>query len=236
MLAATGCSSELHHGLEEPAANEMVVTLSTFGIDAEKAPDPADPDKWTVTVPHGVRVEAWSALQQAGLPRPEISGFSSFYPREGLVPSAEEERIIVQFATAQELRRAILAMHGVVDAHVNLVLPELPRVRLAQQELPRPRASVLVRHRAFDPPTPFPSDAVRRLVAGSVDRMTPEDVEVVSEAVPAPSKATTPAISSVGPVAVTADTKPTLQALVGVLVVMVLGLSTALAVLLVRRK
>ncbi len=236
-LLLSACTSELHHGLDESSANEMITLLERNGIEADKIPDPGDPKFWAVTVPHGVRIEAWSALQRQGLPRPQVEGFSQFYPREGLVPSADEERIIVQFATGQELRRALMAIDGVVDAHVNLVLPETPRVRLNRDELPPPRAAVLLKYRpdaAGKVPISVPE--VQRLVAGAIDRMTPQQVEVVTTAIAVPVVSTNIKMTQVGPVSVAASNKTTLQALVGLLVIMVLGLAAGLSFVLVRRR
>ncbi len=236
-LLFSACTSELHHGLDESSANEMITLLERNGIEADKIADKNDAKFWAVTVPHGVRIEAWSALQRQGLPRPQVEGFSQFYPREGLVPSADEERIIVQFATGQELRRALMAIDGVVDAHVNLVLPETPRVRLNRDELPPPRAAVLIKYRpdaAGKVPVHIPD--VQRLVAGAIDRMTPQQVEVVTTAIAVPVDSANIKMTQVGPVSVAASNKITLQALVGLLVVMVLGLAAALSFVIIRRR
>jgi len=223
--------------LEESSANEMITLLERNGIEAEKIADPSDPKLWAVTVPHGVRIQAWSTLQRQGLPRPHVEGFSQFYPREGLVPSADEERIIVQCATGQELRRALMAIDGVVDAHVNLVLPETPRLRLNHDELPPPRAAVLIKYRpdaAGKVPVSIPD--VQRLVAGAIDRMTPQQVEVVTTAIAVPADSSNIKMTQVGPVSVAASNKFTLQALVGLLVMMVLGLAAALSFVIVGRR
>lgn len=237
LVFATACSSEIHHGLDESGANEMVTVLQRSGIEAHKITDPTDPDAWAVAVPQGVRVEAMTILQRQGLPRPQVEGFDKFYPREGLVPTADEERIIVQFATGQELRRALLAIDGVVDAHVNIVLPETPRIRLSREELPPPRAAVLIKYRPEkDGEAPIAVGDVQRLVAGGVDRMTPQHVEVVLTPMTVPVEGSNIKMTSVGPVSVAEANKTTLQVLVGVLVVFVLGLTAALAFVLLRKR
>lgn len=233
----TGCSSELHHGLDEATANEMVTVLQRNGVEATKIVDPTDPKAWAVTVPSGVQVESMTVLQRQGLPRPAVDGFQKFYPREGLVPTNDEERIIVQYATGQELRRALLAIDGVVDAHVNLVLPETPRLRLAREEMPPPRAAVLIKFRpGKGGAAPVVASDVQRLIAGGVDRMTPAQVEVVMTPVTIPAEGQNIAMTQVGPVSVAATNKFTLQALVGVLVMLVLGLTAGLAFVLLRKR
>src|SRR5690606_64424 len=120
VLVLSACTEPVHHGLSERAANEMVVVLEQHGIEAHKERDPAGDGQWLVAVGAGARVEAWRILQIEGLPRPETGGFGSFYPGSGLIPTAGEERVVLQYATAQELQKALLKLEGVVDAHVNL--------------------------------------------------------------------------------------------------------------------
>jgi type III secretory pathway lipoprotein EscJ len=130
-----------------------------------------------------------------------------------------------------------MAIDGVVDAHVNLVLPETPRVRLNRDELPPPRAAVLIKYRpdaAGKVPVNIPD--VQRLVAGAIDRMTPQQVEVVTTAIAVPVDSSNIKMTQVGPVSVAASNKITLQALVGLLVMMVLGLAAALSFVIIRRR
>ena len=148
LLVATGCQQEVYHGLSERQANQLVVALEQHGIRADKAADGSEEESWMVTVPSGEKVRAWKLLEQKGLPRPEVSGIGEFYPTGGLIPTASEERVLYQYATAQELRKTLLKVDGVVAAQVNLVLPEKPRVRLANTEVEPPRASVLVKFQA----------------------------------------------------------------------------------------
>src|SRR5690554_6735807 len=93
MLMCVGCSETIHHGLEERQANELVVVLQEHAIEANKVRDPGGDDMWTVTVPKGVRVDAWRVLENEGLPRKAEGGFGEFYPSGGLIPTSGEERI-----------------------------------------------------------------------------------------------------------------------------------------------
>lgn len=237
VVVVSGCTTELYHGLDERSANEMVMVLDRSGIEADKTVDPIDASRWAVTVPRGVRVEAWEILARRGLPRPEVQGFDAFYPRDSLVPTADEERIILQYSTSQELRRAILAIDSVVDAHVNLVLPEKPRVRLSNATVVPPRASVLVRFRdREDGEAPVTAEAVKTLVAGGVEGLQPEAVEVLlTRADLGGDEAPSVEMASVGPVSVAARSKFALQAFVGGLILVMFGLAGALVFVVVRR-
>ncbi len=181
MLLLVGCTSEIYHGLEESSANEMVVVLEQNGIDGIKEPDPTAEGRWMIKVPAASEVEAWRVLKSRGLPRPEVGGFDSLFPGGGLVPTEKEERMKFQYATAQELRRGLLTLDGVVDAQINLVVPEKPRVPMPNQPKAKPRASVLVMYRpeGKSKKAPITPDEVRKLVAGGVEEMTPENVNVI---------------------------------------------------------
>lgn len=227
-LGIVGCKAEVYHGLEENQANRMVVALEQEGISADKAKDPAGDAKWMVTVPGGEKVRAWQVLEAKGLPRKDVSGFDEFYPSGGLIPTASEERILLQYATAQELRTTLLKVDGVVEAHVNLVLPEKPRVKLENTKVEPPRASVLVKYRIPKgvEKAPLTQEDVRRIVAGGVESMSAENVQVtLSESQHDLKKIGDPDFSTVGPVSVAPRSKTMLQAVVGVmgLIIVLLG-------------
>ena len=236
LLVLSGCTTELYHGLEERQANEMIVVLERHGIPSQKEVDPREDEKWVVSVPSGVRVDAWEVLSSRGLPRPDVTGFDAFYPRESLVPTADEERILLQYATAQELRETLLTVDSVVDAQVNLVLPEKPRVRLSTDEISPPRASVLVKYRDRDDNGPPVSEAdVKAMIAGGVDGLERDRVTVLLTRV---DLGTEPVgeieIASVGPVSVAAASKTALQLLVGGLILLMFTLVGALVFVIIR--
>ena len=236
VLVLAGCTTELYHGLEERQANEMIVVLERHGIQSQKMVDPQDDEKWVVSVPTGVRVDAWEVLSSRGLPRPDVSGFDAFYPRDSLVPTADEERILLQYATAQELRETLLTIDSVVDTQVNLVLPEKPRVRLSTDEITPARASVLVKYRDRDDDGAPVSEAdIKAMIAGGVDGLDQERVTVLLTRV---DLGTEPVgeieIASVGPVSVAAASKTALQLLVGGLILLMFTLVGALIFVIMR--
>lgn len=235
VLVLTGCYDELYHGLEERAANEIVVALEQTGVDAQKVRDEQDAERWMVRVPSGAHVEAMHALESRGLPRPEISGFGTFYPSEGLVPTSSEEQVLLQYATSQELRRSLLAIDGIVDAHVNLVLPDSRR-RLGSQPNRPARASVVVKYQAAEKP-PVTVENVREVVAGGVDGLDADSVHVLLT----PSHETMkpleePRLVQVGPLSVPAAAGNLARVVFGLMTSLILGLAGAIVVLLVRRR
>ena len=179
LTVLSGCGEPLHHDLDEGEANEMVVVLSQRGFEAEKIRDPHDGDRWAVVVPQGQRVDAWGVLKEEGLPRPLARGFGDFYPGGGLIPTAQEERVVLQYATARELQTSLRKVDGIVDVHVHLVLPEKPRVQISTTRVSPPRASVLVKWRGRDEAPPLSEEEIRRLVSGGVEGLEEEAVHVV---------------------------------------------------------
>lgn len=235
-----GCGEPLQHGLEEPEANAMVVALNQNGVDAQKIRDPGDDDRWAVEVPSARRVEAWTVLEREGFPRPEGGGFEDFYPGGGLIPTAQEERVVYQYATAQELESSLLHLDRVVDAHVHLVLPEEPRVQMADDDKSEPRASVLVQWTdRGDDEVPIDEDQIRQLVSGAVEDLDRESVHVVMTPIvsPAPeSDEEATELVQVGPVAVAPESQGLLRGLVLGMGGIVIALSSALVYILLRHR
>lgn len=230
-----GCGEPLHHDLDEPEANAMVVTLNQKGLEAEKIRDPGDGERWAVEVPRAQRIEAWSVLQQEGFPRPQRGGFDDFYPGGGLIPTAKEERVVLQYATARELQSSLLRIEGVVDAHVHLVLPEQPRVQLTGTERSEPRASVLVQWRAGVEEPAIDEQGVQRLVSGAVEALQPEAVHVVMT-MSAREKKSESAIEfvQVGPISVAPQSQGLLRVVILVMGFVIIALSAGLVFMVLK--
>lgn len=237
VMVLVGCEEPLQHDLDEGDANAMVVALTQQGFDAEKVRDPSDAERWAVEVPAAQRVEAWATLQQEGFPRPEMGGFDDFYPGGGLIPTAKEERVVLQYATARELQTSLLRVDGIIDAHVHLVLPERPRVQMTGDKESRPRASVLVQwtERAGEPP--LDEESVRQLVSGAVEDLEPASVHVVMNPVAAPEPIRTEAeFAQVGPISVAPESQNTLRVVVLVMGVVIIALCSGLVFVVMRQR
>lgn len=239
-VLAVGCQEEVYHGLSERQANRLVVALEQEGVSADKLRGASGEGTWTVTVPSGQKVRAWKLLEARGLPEPETDGFDEFYPTGGLIPTASEERILYQYATSQELRETLLKVDRVVDAQVNLVLPEKPQVQLSNTEVEPPRASVLVKYRPGGTSSrgelPVSRDEIERLVAGGVERLERENVEVVLSAARNPvGNVQEPDFAKVGPVSVAPGSTTVARAVIGGMGVIVLVLGGGVAYLLWER-
>jgi type III secretion protein J len=234
LALAVGCSAPIEHGLDEPAANEVVAALRRGGVAAEKVRDEsAGGTGFIVRAPQADTVRALELLRAAGLPRGHRSGFAEVYAQPSLVPTATEERARYVEALSGELQRTLEAVDGVIAARVHLVLAE--QDPLAEDGKPRvpAQAAVLLKARAGEPP-PIKEPDVQKLVAGSVPGLAPASVAVVilpgaAEASPAPLP-----YADLGPLRVEASSRP-IALLAIALALAVLALLSLLLLYMARR-
>lgn len=184
-LPLCGClSSELQTGLTEAEAQEIIVLLKQNGLEAypvraaEGGADHNAAPAWTIRVKGGDRnlVAAWQVLQENGLPRQRVKGLEEVFSSTGMIPTAGEEKARLLLALSGEISRMLKAVAGIVDARVQVVLPENSPLLDRSQWSPT-TASVLVKYRGSSPP--LSDDEVRRLVARGVEGLQPENVAVV---------------------------------------------------------
>jgi type III secretion protein J len=175
------CSQELHHGLTEEQANEMVVTLSNNGINATKVVVPGEVLSFTLTVPKRDASRAWEILQANNLPKPPAKGFGEVFAKSSLIPTAVEEKAMYLQAVTGELEKTMMTITGVIEARVHVVLPESD---VLKEELQGPvvtKAAVLLKYKPDrNGAIPFKEEDVKNLVANSVEGLKPADVTVVT--------------------------------------------------------
>src|SRR5215475_2620110 len=130
-LALTGCMShEVASGLGEQDAQEIVVVLKENGLNAtvvrSATTDRSAGPSWTVTVRGGSQntVLAWRVLEESGLPRQKVKGLEEVFSSTGMIPTASEEKARLLMALSGELSRTLRSVQGVVDARVQVVLPD----------------------------------------------------------------------------------------------------------------
>lgn len=195
MLVMCGCfSSDLQTGLTESEAQEITVVLRQRGIAAYPVREAAAgggheaAPSWTVRVKGSDRslVAAWQVLQENGLPRQRVKGLEEVFSSTGMIPTAGEEKARLLLALSGETSRLLKAISGVVDARVQVVLPENSPLLDKSQWSP-PTASVLLKYRGSR--MPVTEDEVKKLVARGIEGLQPENVAVVAKKVaPAPEE------------------------------------------------
>lgn len=182
MLALQACSVELYTGLNQHQANEIVATLVSNGIAAERTI--GKDGMMTVTVQKDRFAEAMRILEDHGLPKQEFATLGQVFKRDGLVSSPVEERATMIYGLSQELSQTISDIDGVLSARVHLVLPENDPLR--QQLLPS-SASVFIRHRASVPMNDLVPQ-VKMLVANGVAGLSYDKVSVILIPVETPAE------------------------------------------------
>lgn len=221
------CDASVASGLDEVQANAVVEALGRAGIDARKARAAGAGDAaHEVRVASGELTSALAVLREEALPREDPPGLGDVFREPALVPTPTEERARLAAALAGDLEGTLRSLPTVRDARVHVALAASEARRLDPSATPpRPEASVLLTVAAG---AAAPGDAdVRRLVAGAVQGMRPDDVAVVRvEAPPGPAaEAARPRpLTAVGPFRVAAESAPGLRALLA-------GLLSVLAIL-----
>lgn len=172
LLAACG-GQQIHTGLTENEANEIVAALGTAGISATKAA--GEKETWSVDVAQGDFARAVEVLRTNGLPREDFETLGTVFKKEGFTSSPLAERARLIFGLSQELSHTISDMDGVVQARVHLTMPEADPI--SHQAEPS-SASVFVKYRpGFN--LRNQTAAIKSLVTNGVEGLTYDRVSVV---------------------------------------------------------
>jgi type III secretion protein J len=186
----TSCESRrtIVNGLDEKEANEIIVFLSTKGIDATKVQASSEGAGgggkgvlWNISVESSQANEAMALLNQVGLPRRRGQNLLGIFSNVGLVPSGMQEKIRYQAGLAEQIASTIRKIDGVLDADVQISFPdEDPLNPTAPKQ--KITASVYVKHSGvLDDPNAHLISRIKRLVAGSVNGLDYDNVTVIGD-------------------------------------------------------
>lgn len=187
VLCLTGCNPQttIVTNVPEREANEIVVLLSSKGIQAEKMAAPvtavggAAAPGFHVSVPSDQIRESLSILNAAGLPRMKGKTLLDLFGSQGLVPSELQDSIRYQEGLSEQLGNTIRKMDGIVDANVQITFP-----RTEGESVPM-TASVYVKHRGvLDNPNSLMTTKIKRLVSSALPGLSIENVSVVTDRAP----------------------------------------------------
>lgn len=186
----TSCENQktIVNGLEEKEANEILVYLSTRGIDANKAKTQTAGGGgggkeilWDINVPENRATEAMFLLNQQGLPRRRPQNLLGIFSSSELVPSDLKEKIKYRAGLSEQIASTIRKIDGVLDAEVNISFPEEDPLNPGQTK-GKITASVYVKHSGIlDDPNSHLMTKIKRLVAASVTGLDYDNVTVISE-------------------------------------------------------
>lgn len=190
LLFFTSCESRktIVNKLDEKEANEIIVFLSTKGIDAQKVPSAeaggggaSKELLYDISVPEEQTTQAMSILNQAGLPRRRGQNLLGIFKEAGLVPSEMSEKVRYQAGLAEQIASTIRKIDGVLDAEVQISFPEEDPLNPGKTKGDI-TASVYVKHSGvLDDPNSHLLTKIKRLVTASVTGLKYDNVTVIPD-------------------------------------------------------
>ena len=170
-LAACG-QAELYSKLTETQANEMVAVLQNAGIRAEKKN--AGEKGFAIATSQDDFARAVQLLRAQGFPRDEFASLGTVFKKEGFVSSPLEERARLVYGLSQELSNTVSQIDGVVQARVQLAMPEADPL---SDKVKPSSASVFIKYRPGSSPEKQVGQ-IKSLMVNAVEGLTYENVTV----------------------------------------------------------
>jgi flagellar M-ring protein FliF len=159
----------LFSGLDGKDSQQVAQELAAAGIPYEMTADGAG-----VQVPADMLDKARMEVAAKGMPQTGRLGFELF-DKPNWVGSEFDERVNYQRALEGELEHTIGTLGVVRSARVHLVLPQ-PSLFSAEEKLAKASVVLKLRRATLDPDQ---ADAIRSLVAGSVENLSADQVTLV---------------------------------------------------------
>lgn len=177
MLLACGTETIIHD-LDEREANRIIELLANNQLQSTKLiVDSGREVSYNISVPSGHRIAAIRLLNRHELPRRKDKGYTDVFAEGGLIPTSAEEKAKKLAALEGEIEKQLKLVDGVLDAQVQLVIPEESALRTSEDEKPQTTASVTLRYlpgAAGEKPLSEPQ--VQQLVAAGVENLTSDQV------------------------------------------------------------
>jgi flagellar M-ring protein FliF len=159
----------LYSNLEARDSGTVVQELSAAGIEFRLTSDQTG-----IEVPTEMLNKARMEVAAKGMPATGRLGFELF-DKPNWVGSEFDEKVNYQRALEGELEHTIGSLSAVKAARVHLVLPE-PSLFTRQEQGAKASVVLKLKRTTIDPEQ---ADAVRRMVAGAVANLQPEDVTLL---------------------------------------------------------
>ena len=189
LVTACGEYNAIVTNVDERQANVIVVFLESKGIHALKVTassgsaiggESSAMPKYNIVVDEKQMIAAMAILNQNGLPQRQGTSLLELFAKQGLMSTDKEETIRYQAGLAQQVTNTILMIDGVIDATIQLSFPGEASFGQTTQE--KITAAVYVKHQGiFDDPNSHLEAKIKRLVSGSVNGLSVDDVTVVSD-------------------------------------------------------
>lgn len=186
-LTSCGDQQSIVNNVREREANEIIVFLASKGVDAQKARMPSQGGAaateevlWSITVPSNKAVQAMALLNQQGIPKKAGTTLLQLFAKSGLMSSDREENIRYQAGLEEELKNVILKIDGIIDANVQISFPTTEIIPGAAP--PRAKAAVYIKHLGvFDEPNNHLETKIKKLISGSIENLSFEDVAIIPD-------------------------------------------------------
>jgi type III secretion protein J len=210
-LSLAACKVELHSGLSEIEANEMVALLQANGISSDKGP--VGKEGVALDVESADLSTAIDVLRQNGYPRDKFNDLGTIFQQQGLISSPLEERVRFIYGLSQTVSETLTQIDGVITARVHVVVPEQHPL---DDKPGRSTASVFLKTRpgvSLEDKIP----QMKMLVQASVEGLSYDDVVIaLFEADPPPAmRQDGPPMSQFLGIRYTADSGDQLLLLIG---------------------
>jgi flagellar M-ring protein FliF len=161
----------LFSGLDDADAGSVVEYLKDHKIGYKLSNDGSTVEITPPSMVHDIRLE----LSSAGLPNGKSKGFELF-DRQSIGATSMTEWVNQQRAIQGELERTIQAIEAIKTARVHITVPK--KSEFVKRDV-MPTAAVLIKLKAAMELTPAQVKGIAHLVAGSVERLTPENVSIM---------------------------------------------------------
>lgn len=189
-IMLTSCSEQkaIITNVEERQANVIIVFLESKGIPAIKVAASSGgamggeqtTPKYNIMVDETQAIAAMAILNQNGLPHRQGTSLLELFAKQGLMSTDKEETIRYQAGLSQQIANTILMIDGVIDASVQISFPE--EAAFGEETKEHITAAVYVKHQGvIDDPNTHLESKIKRLVSGSVNGLSINDVTVVSD-------------------------------------------------------
>ena len=178
-LTLVGCSVEtVVSGLTEKDANTIIELLADNKIETTKGlVDSGREIHYSISVPTKKRLDAIRLLNLHELPRRKDKGYNEIFSESGLIPTSAEEKAKKLAALEGEIQKQLKLIDGVLDAQVQIVMPEESALKTAEDQISPTTASVTIRYLPGAGGTkPISETQVQTLVAAGVEKLTPDKV------------------------------------------------------------
>lgn len=148
LVLSSGCAVEtIAHQQPELEANRIINLLAKEGIEAQKIRDEESRDlAFNVTVMKEDKEPALDVLIRFNLPKKPAVDTEDMFKEGGMIPTATQEEAKRAVGVRGDIVNALRKIRGVVDASAVVAFPKDDPLRDVDQEVPKPKASVIIHY------------------------------------------------------------------------------------------